>query len=538
VRTEQKTLIGAASAVVPHSSAVGKLTGMRGFLILFVTASIWSCTDDRLVDIKLNDTIPPAAITDIVADSATSGSITLRWTAPGDNGDRGTAAAYDIRYHKSEITSANWDSATQCEGEPTPKPAGSPESFVVTGLEELTQYFFAIKAVDDADNKSTISDVVSDTTLEKYYVTWARTFGGWDWEFVDDVAVAPDGGYVIVGDSWSFGHIYLVKVDTNGSLEWAKTCATSPVSTARTIAVTPDGGYMMAGYIGFTESSDAYFLKVDGSGNLLWEIQYDGMDVTSGRAAVVAHDGGYIAIGDTYAHSPTTPEESLGFSFILKLSESGEILWVDSLTLSVGPYLAPLSITATPDGGYVIAGTGGGYDIPHFDFIMKIDDSGNQVWYRTFRGGLHDYVWSVTVGAEGEVIVAGTWYGEDPVSSDDDDILLLKFGASGNKLWELILGGDFKGNGWSIVSTADGCYVVAGDFAAVANSADVYLAKVDNSGQLLWERRYGGDQADGARSIAVAPDGGLMVGAMTESFGAGASDYWLLKLDPQGRLYE
>jgi hypothetical protein len=518
MQTKRRLLFGAASAAA------------------LAAAVVWSCTDDRLVDIKLNDTIPPAAITDIVADSATSGSITLHWTATGDNGDRGTAAAYDIRYHKSEITPANWDSATQSEGEPTPKLAGTQESFVVTGLDELTEYFFAIKAVDHADNKSTLSDVVFDTTLEKYYVTWARTFGDWNWEFVDDVAVAPDGGYVIVGDSWTFGHIYLVKVDTNGTLGWAKSCATSPVSTARTIAVTPDGGYMMAGYIGFTESSDAYFLKVDGSGNLLWEIQYDGMDVTSARAAIVAHDGGYIAIGDTYAYSPTTPEESLGFSFILKLSESGEIFWVDSLTFD--RTVTPKCLASVPDGGYVLAGTGGGYDIPHFDFIMKIDNAGNHVWYRTIRDGLNDGIWSVAAEDDGGTVVAGYSCGDDSFSTDENDILLIKFDASGNKLWESTFGGDFTDNGWSIVTTANGCYVVAGDSAPVASSADVYLAKVDNTGQLLWERTYGGDQADGAVSIAIAPDGGFIVGAMTESLGAGASDYWLLKLDPQGRLYE
>jgi hypothetical protein len=169
---------------------------------------------------------------------------------------------------------------------------------------------------------------------------------------------------------------------------------------------------------------------------------------------------------------------------------------------------------------------------------MKIDNAGNQVWYKTFRHGHSDGIWSVTIGISGESIVTGTSSDGDPFSSDDNDILLVKFDALGNKLWELILGGEFKDDAWSAVGTADGCYVVAGNLAPVANSADVYVAKVDDSGQLLWERTYGGDQGDGAMSIAVAPDGGLIVGALTESFGAGASDYWLLKLDPQGRLFE
>jgi hypothetical protein len=95
-------------------------------------------------------------------------------------------------------------------------------------------------------------------------------------------------------------------------------------------------------------------------------------------------------------------------------------------------------------------------------------------------------------------------------------------------------------DGQSVVATADGSYLVAGGSYSFGNGewADVYLAKVGNSGQLIWERVYGGDQADLALSISVAPDGGFIIGAGTWSFGAGAGDYWLLKLDPQGRLYE
>jgi hypothetical protein len=496
---------------------------------------VWSCGNDRLVDIKLNDTISPAAITDLVADSATSGSITLHWTAPGDNGDKGTAAAYDIRYHKSKITSANWDSATQCDGEPTPKPAGSPESYVVTGLDELTEYFFAIKAIDDAANKSTLSEVVSDTTLEKYYVTWARTFGGWNEEFATDVAVAPDGGYVITGETNTFdngfGDIYLVKVDENGNSEWAKIYGYELTEDARTIAVTPDGGYIMAGECGlydeFDDTLDAYFVKVNGSGNLQWESRYRGQGHTLGRAAVVAHDGGYMAIGDTYEVFGNPP--SNGFGFILKLAESGEILWVDSLTFDRS--LSPVSIAAIPGGGYVIAGMGGGGDIPYFTFLMKIDNSANLLWMRSFYEGHTDIPFSLICASDGGYVTA-CWA--------SNDMTLLKVDATGQKLWDATLGGGEQDNAMATAEAGDGNYVVAGTSESFGNgeSFDLYLAKVDNSGQLIWERTYGGDQADGAVSISVAPDGGFIVGALTKSFGAGLSDYWLLKLDPQGRLNE
>lgn len=98
------------------------------------------------------------------ASSAANSSITLTWTAPGDDGSTGTASVYDLRYSTSLITDANWSAATQVVGEPAPQPAGSAESFVVTGLESSTTYYFAIKAADEADNWSLLSNVVSKTT--------------------------------------------------------------------------------------------------------------------------------------------------------------------------------------------------------------------------------------------------------------------------------------------------------------------------------------------------------------------------------------
>ena len=112
------------------------------------------------------DTTPPAAVTDLAASDPTSSSITLTWTAPGDDGSTGTAASYDIRYSTATITDANWGSATQCAGEPAPQPAGSSESFTVTGLNANTMYYFALKTSDEVPNESPLSNVASNTTSE------------------------------------------------------------------------------------------------------------------------------------------------------------------------------------------------------------------------------------------------------------------------------------------------------------------------------------------------------------------------------------
>jgi hypothetical protein len=93
-------------------------------------------------------------------------SITLNWTAPGDDGDIGIATVYDIRYSTNPINNANWNSAIQAEGEPTPKPPGQVESFTVENLNPNTTYYFAVKAADDMMNWSGLSNIAVVTTID------------------------------------------------------------------------------------------------------------------------------------------------------------------------------------------------------------------------------------------------------------------------------------------------------------------------------------------------------------------------------------
>ncbi len=135
--------------------------------------------------IKVDGT-PPAAVTDLAVTGGTDTSLTLMWTAPGDDGNVGTASHYDIRYSTSAITAGNWGAATPCNGEPTPQAAGSAETFVVTPLSSGT-YHFALKTGDEVTNWSLLSNVPSATTP-----TPIETPEG------EDVEVSPIPGVVIV----------------------------------------------------------------------------------------------------------------------------------------------------------------------------------------------------------------------------------------------------------------------------------------------------------------------------------------------------
>jgi hypothetical protein len=87
--------------------------------------------------------------------------ISVRWTAPGDDGMVGTASAYDVRYSLNPITAGNWNSATQATGEHAPSPAFSTDSFTIMGLLPDTPYYVAVKARDEASNWSVLSNVIT-----------------------------------------------------------------------------------------------------------------------------------------------------------------------------------------------------------------------------------------------------------------------------------------------------------------------------------------------------------------------------------------
>ena len=105
------------------------------------------------------DAIPPAPVLDLAVTGATANSVSLRWTATGDDGLDGTASRYDLRYSQNFITDANWDAASRAGGEPLPAPPGSEETFTLIGLNPITAYYIALRVRDDSNNRSTLSNV-------------------------------------------------------------------------------------------------------------------------------------------------------------------------------------------------------------------------------------------------------------------------------------------------------------------------------------------------------------------------------------------
>jgi hypothetical protein len=149
------------------TEAIGLVFTLFALLIvpLACTHHAVSANDSAGGSFTVVDTTPPANVTDLAVSAATTHSLTLTWTAPGDDGNNGTAAEYDIRYATSNIDNATWEFAIQASGEPAPEPAGSNETFVVGGLAPATTYYFALKTGDDAGNWANLSNIAHGATL-------------------------------------------------------------------------------------------------------------------------------------------------------------------------------------------------------------------------------------------------------------------------------------------------------------------------------------------------------------------------------------
>jgi hypothetical protein len=111
------------------------------------------------VDNQTVDNVAPASVSDLTVAQTFSRAVRLTWTAPGDDGNNGVAASYDVRYSTIPITISNWMNAIRCTGLPIPQPVGSSQSYLVQGLSADTSYYFALQSSDDAGNTSGLSNV-------------------------------------------------------------------------------------------------------------------------------------------------------------------------------------------------------------------------------------------------------------------------------------------------------------------------------------------------------------------------------------------
>ena len=236
---------------------------------------------------------------------------------------------------------------------------------------------------------------------------WEKTYGGAYEEYGYSVQETTDGGYIIVGNTASFGagdlDVYLIKTDASGDTLWTKTYGGTEHDCGYSVSQTQDGGYIVTGYTAsFGAGSDAvYLIKTDANGNTLWTKTYGGTQDDRGRSVQQTMDGGYIVAGYTNYLSVTVYDV-----YLIKTDANGNVIWEETYGESFNEY--GYSVQQTMDGGYIVAGHTSSFGVSVYDvYLIKTDGNGNLLWERICGEWRFDYGYSVCETIDGSYVVAG-----------------------------------------------------------------------------------------------------------------------------------
>jgi hypothetical protein len=357
---------------------------------------------------------------------------------------------------------------------------------------------------------------------------WVKTFGGSEDDWGYSVQQTSDGGFILVGWTWSFGaggfDVWLIKTDADGNKLWDRTFGGRGSDYGYSVQQTRDGGFII---VGDTASfgagwADVWLIKTDANGNKQWDRTFGGSGLDSGSSVQQTSDGGFIIVGDTASFGAG------GFDvWLIKTDADGNKLW--DRTFGGGGSDWGSSVQQTSDGGFILVGyttSFGAGDV----WLIKTDADGNKLWDRTFGGGGSDWGSSVQQTSDGGFILVGY---TASFGAGGFDVWLIKTDADGNKLWDRTFGGGGSDWGSSVQQTSDGGFILVGwTWSFGAGGPDVWLIKTDADGNKLWDRTFGGSMVDRGFSVQQTSDGGFIIVGATTSFGAGDYDVLLIKSRP------
>jgi hypothetical protein len=296
---------------------------------------------------------------------------------------------------------------------------------------------------------------------------WNRTFGGSDLDAGSSVQQSKDGGYILLGVTYSYGvgnlDAWLIKTDSNGTELWNRTFGGPGYDWGNSLLVTKDDEYIIGGVFDSQDSDyDVWLIKTDPNGTELWNKTFGGSKSDWGASIQQTNDDGYVIIGDTESFGTDDANHSI---WLIRTDSMGVELWnktipVCSITLpnvSMSFRGGAGVVQQTEDGGYIILGTNNSCKMPiysdllnrtgsnvtgmrmirllRFDdaWLIKTDSNGNRLWDKTFGGSGNDYGTSIYQAGDGTYVIAGSTNGSYNLTTYD--ISSFSFHPEGAEFW-------------------------------------------------------------------------------------------------------
>jgi len=396
---------------------------------------------------------------------------------------------------------------------------------------------------------------------------WSAEAGGSDTDAGYSIAADASGNVYVTGffsGTASFGNtnlssggledIFVAKYDAAGYLQWVRQAGGSAFDEGHGIAVDGTGNVFVTGFfqgnasfgptnLGSTGQSDVFVAKYDSAGNLVWVSQAGSRDYDEANAIALDNAGnvyvtGYFDANARFGSSVLANSSASDDIFVAKCDIAGHFLWARSAggasddagngiavdaannVYVTGAFAGPATFAGTNLTG---AGTNGSSDI----FVAKYDSSGSLLRVRQAGGTNEDRGDAIAADAAGNAYVTGKIFGAAAFGNTNligrgVDMFLAKYDTAGSLLWARVAGGNNSidgDGGFGVTLDPSGNPCVAGYFSGIASFGpanvptagldDIFVGKYDDSGNLLWVRQAGGSDLDVGYAIAGDAAGNL-----------------------------
>lgn len=293
-------------------------------------------------------------------------------------------------------------------------------------------------------------------------VEWEKTYDGY---LARSLQQTNDGGYIIVGNKdWD---VWVLKIDALGNHMWSRTYGGTSNEDGFSVKETPNGGYIIVGYTRSfgAGSNDIFIIRIDEQGDTLWSKTHGGDLCDIGYCVCVTSDSGFVITGETHSDHVC----------LLKTDSQGDTVWAS--VFGGDNHDEGQSVQQVTDGGYIVAGFTNSFGAGDHDmYLIKTDANGKLLWEETYGGERYDDAYSVMQTSDGGYIIGGytSSFGKGYYS-----IYLIKTDAQGDTEWEKSIGGTGKDYGYSVQQTSDGGYIVAGSTGSYGEYIyDIWLLKI------------------------------------------------------------
>jgi len=372
-------------------------------------------------------------------------------------------------------------------------------------------------------NGATFSGIQHSTFSDPPSQQWNFTYGG---ELNDQgkyVEQTIDEGYILVGQTGSYGSgaydIWLIKTNAQGAEQWNSTIGGAENDFGSSVVQSTDGGYILIGstYSYGAGNQDIWLIKTDSTGAMTWNRTFGGTDVDTGSFLQQTNDGGYILVGGTSSYGAGNTNV-----WLIKTNANGQETWNKTYGIT-NKDASGAWVQQTSDGGYIITGRITTDMYPTLNvWLIKTDANGNTQWEKDFGDEFDEWGSCVQQTSDNGYIIA---------ANKENDFWLIKTNSAGseewNKQYDHSQGLD---RCFSVQETIEGGFVVTG-YAYVSSLGDrIWFVKTDSNGNMQWNTIIGSMTSHGYCGHQTHDDGFIVVGEISGNL----MDVYLVKIEPEG----